>query len=278
MPVTYTMRRRFTASAVEEIHEALADLYHTQAHRELYVSLRCGAWCVGRPMRPVKRRKRWFETSENPDQLWLPFEDYEPARVTLVEPVSLGRGWLIECRREIGYRARYHLDRPNLGPDAIMVIETYEKVRVRSEEPINPFPNCQNAWNPCRDFSDHSVVQWTNSPTRRGCFVVPNQLPTELAAALAPSYVKPKIECSVADALGLDRLNLDIETGLLYNECEEVEAQVIDVQTRSLGEYIFRVRLDEDTREDWMVLVRDPACRASMFANLYSVPNEVLAS
>jgi hypothetical protein len=159
-----------------------------------------------------------------------------------------------------------------------MAIETYEKVRVRSEEPINPFPNCQNAWNPRRDFSANSAVQWTNSPTRRGRFVVPHQLPFELAAALALSYVKPKIECSVADAFGLDRLNLDIETGLLYNEYEEVEAQVIDVQTRSLGEYMFRVRWNEDTREDWMVLVRDPSCRASMFANLDSVPNEVLAS
>lgn len=229
-------------------------------------------------MKPVNRRKRWFEVDENPDQKWLPFDEYEPAKVIRIDTVRLGRGWLVECElRGRRYRGVYYLSRPNVTGDCILAIETYEKIRVGSEEPTSPFPNCQNAWNPCNSFSDVSESRRGSLPTRPNCFVVPCEIPTQLSEALALRHVRPRIEDTIAEVLGFENLDLDIETGLLYNDNGEVEAQVVDVQDRSGGSAVFRVRLNSNTWEDYMVPVRGPST-LDYFASFYNIPNEVLAS
>jgi len=71
------------------------------------------------------------------------------------------------------------------------------------------------------------------------------------------------IGAEVGRALGINPLELDPDTGLLYNENEEVEAQVIEYLERSSmirgagSEYIFQIRLDPRTGEDYMISINE---------------------
>jgi hypothetical protein len=145
MNMSYIYRRLFTGDSPETISECFADLYNSQFGQERYVALRCRAWALGRPLPSGKRLRRWYESKEDPDQLWLPFEEFIPAKVTMIDTMGtmgMGSGYTVECCLENGsrYRGLYYLNRPNSGPDSILAMETYKRVHVRTpEESVGPF-------------------------------------------------------------------------------------------------------------------------------------------
>jgi len=129
--MSYIYQRLFTGDSPETIYKCFVDLYYSQFKQDCYVALRCRAWALGRPLPSGKRLRRWYESKEDPDQLWLPFEEFTPAKVTRIDIVGIGSSCTVECCLENGsrYRGFYYLNRPNNGPDSILAMETYKKVR-----------------------------------------------------------------------------------------------------------------------------------------------------
>jgi hypothetical protein len=290
--MSYTYRRLFTGDSPETIGECFADLYRAQFEGERYVALRCRAWAIGRPLSTRERLRRWYESKEDPAQLWLPFEEFIPAKVTLIDTIGMGSGYTVVCRLENGsrYRGLYHLHRPNNSPDSIVAMETYKRVRMRTpEESVGPFQTLSRNLSPrlharSNEYTERASCPPLNWIVQPSAWVVPSEIPSELSELLGRTWVRPVIETEVGRAIGINPLELEPETGLLYNENEEVEAQVTECTERTFhgpgNEYVFRVRLDPRTGEDYMILVREPIHRRD-YATLHGysrTPNSLLAS
>jgi len=121
----YQYQQLRIAQSAEEITDVLSELSRTLGNGPRYVSLQCNSWAVGRPLQ--LRRRRWFESVNDPAQLWLPFEGFRPARVLSVTPGSLAGVWLLNCQHpERGrFFATFNFTRE--GRDCIVALATYRR-------------------------------------------------------------------------------------------------------------------------------------------------------
>jgi hypothetical protein len=101
----------------------------------IYASFRTHEAQHGRPI-PGLKKQRWFESSYEPLQGWLPFKELEPVRLL---PPRLRTRSVFQLEFGVSqvthYLARFGINEPTPGRNDLLALELYRRV----EEPIDPF-------------------------------------------------------------------------------------------------------------------------------------------
>jgi len=281
--MTYRYRRIITADDAQSFPTAFSEMYNGRG-RDFYVSLLTLNNAIGRPLKP-KARRRWFEEADNPDQRWLPFEEYRFAKVLFAEPMAHNRAWTLECETAPHRRHRYFWARDLVGRDRalryydrgceLLALEVYQRTRVREQarrEPENPFValNFNEPCEPLERFSANSEAHWSIGNVPVNFSEESRNMSGTLRTVLEHSWIRQEIKEQLGVALGTDEpLALDPETGIVH--CRDgsiVIAKVNSVNHRltfdGRNEYIFDCSLSPypSFAAHYTVLVQDPAVRA----------------
>jgi len=124
----YQYQQLRIARSTEVITDVLSELARTLDNGPRYVSLQCNSWAVGRPLQ--LRRRRWFESVNDPAQLWLPFEGFQPARVLSVTLGSVAGAWLLDCQHPGRGCFSTTFNPTREGSDCIVALATYRRVQI----------------------------------------------------------------------------------------------------------------------------------------------------
>lgn len=102
--MSYCYERILSASTNDAVREVLIYAEREHHNTTLYLGARCYRSAIGPPQ--IKGRGlRWFDIGQDPDQLWLPFERYIPAKIHAVytnRHREYGDGWAIVCQDRLG--------------------------------------------------------------------------------------------------------------------------------------------------------------------------------
>lgn len=117
-----------------EMAEVLHELRCSDCE-SIYASFRTHEAQHGRPI-PGLKKQRWFESSYEPLQGWLPFKELEPVRLL---PPRLRTRSVFQLEFGVSqvthYLARFGINEPTPGRNDLLALELYRRV----EEPIDPF-------------------------------------------------------------------------------------------------------------------------------------------
>jgi hypothetical protein len=216
MPYRYERIR--TANTTTELTDALAYVEREHFRTTLFMGARCYRGEVG-PPQAKGRGSRWFDEETDPDQLWLPFEKFTPAKITGVYPnyhPEYGEGWVIaymDYRRQVRELA-YHVNQVE-GVNRIVTLSLYKQVAVQQRPPSDPFLESYRPSRSWRGPSDNSV---SVQPISRS-----------LIGILRGAHVRNRLETEVSRMLEIQcEVSLDPVTGVFYNDDNEAVAHVAD--------------------------------------------------
>lgn len=132
-----------TALNPSDIHEVLNTQYRNQQRgtRPRFASIKTEDWAVGYPLTPHSDvRPRWFDKTDSPDQVFLPFEELQPVRMPHLRNRN-GYTWRLTLERDDEcLEADLEAMDPHESRNRILAIEVYRQEEIRRrEEPSNPF-------------------------------------------------------------------------------------------------------------------------------------------
>jgi hypothetical protein len=138
--MTYRYKVRYAPRTLDELDATLNNIQYSNA--TYFASFRTQGVECGRPINGW-HKLRWFDKKHDPNQLWLPFEDFQPVRLREISRWC-GRDYRWYCDFDVGgrtYRADVNTTRPCSGRDTLQALEIYERIR---EEPQDPFPQSED--------------------------------------------------------------------------------------------------------------------------------------
>lgn len=120
-----------------ELTDVLERWRSSQFLRDIYCAFRTPTQSYGRPL-PLMTKPRWFDNPDDPNQLWLPFSEWEPVKLHSIRrntAIRYSLTFKIDMYRI--YLATFNTKCATDSPDDLQALELYERVpEVESEVDI----------------------------------------------------------------------------------------------------------------------------------------------
>ncbi len=242
----YQFDRLDTATTPDQLMTLLPNMERRQYDNAQYIAVQCYRTAAGPPMSRGKASP-WYEDF-NPDQLYLPFEGFQPVEVQSIisnfspEP---GEGWAIQYTPHNSDRCRevtFH-ERQTFAPNRILSLSLFERVQVDG-----------GASRPFVQPSQSGVLP----STPRSCVGL-STIARELSELLQRRAVREALQNKVAN---LEEINQPValgSDGIFYamQDGSRVAKLISAIDTHGELAIQFRIRLPDSLRIDFIVTHRE---------------------